>query len=464
MNRNYTRGSIGATMLKTAIFMLPGTLAISGYNVVDTFFVAKLGKLQLAAMGYTFPVVMLIGCVYHGIAAGIMTPVAQLMGREEPRRASKLVGAGVWLTVLISVILGVVGIATIPVVFPPMGATPEALKYINGYMIIWYVGGAVNALTMTGNQLLIATGHARWAGVSMMGGMLLNAVLDPLFIFGWGIIPGLGIVGAALATVLAQCVALIWVFMLINPRMHLVGNFRMPRRLLLAFWWTILRYGIPAALGMLLMPIGSAVTTVVVSRLGGDPAIAALAAAGRLEMLGFIFPMSLGIGLLPMIAQNYGAGYFDRVDRCRRFAMHFAFFFLVAISVLYFIFAETLSGWFCEDPEIKAIMVKYLRVVCACFAFIEIHRYSGFFFTGCGKPAVSAWLNALRILGLLTPFSLLALWSGSLEAVFYARLSADTIAGIVGCLLATRLTHRLLRSRRNSNGINGSLVQATAKP
>ena len=125
---------------------------------------------------------------------------------------------------------------------------------------------------------------------------------------------------------------------------------------------------------------------------------------------------------------------------------------------------ETLSGWFCEDPEIKAIMVKYLRVVCACFAFIEIHRYSGFFFTGCGKPAVSAWLNALRILGLLTPFSLLALWSGSLEAVFYARLSADTIAGIVGCLLATRLTHRLLRSRRNSNGINGSLVQATAKP
>ena len=449
MERNYTRGSIGRTMIRTAFFMLPGTLAISGYNVVDTYFVAKLGKLQLAAMGYTFPVVMLIGCVYHGIASGIMTKVAQLFGKGKSVKASKLVGAGVWMSLALSALLGVAGIASIPLVFPPMGATPEAMEYIRGYMIVWFIGGFFNVMAITGNQLLIASGNARGAGLSMMGGMVLNALLDPLFIFGFGPLPALGIVGAAIATVLSQVAATTWVFLILNPRMHLAGSFKMPARQLFSFWRTILYYGIPLALGMLLMPIGSTVTTVVVSNLGGDAAIAALAAAGRLEMVGFIFPMSLGVGLLPMVAQNYGAGLYDRVDQCRRFALRFALIFLLTVSVGYFVFADVLAGWFCNDPQVKPIMADCLRIVCGCFAFIEIHRYSGFFFTGCGKPAITAWLNALRILGLLTPFSLFALWLGSLNAVFYARLSADTIAGIVGWLLSSRLT-RSLRRRGNA--------------
>ncbi|MPN22275.1 hypothetical protein SDC9_169658 [bioreactor metagenome] len=88
-------------------------------------------------------------------------------------------------------------------------------------------------------------------------------------------------------------------------------------------------------------------------------------------------------------------------------------------------------------------MAAYLRIVPFGFAAVEIHRFSGFFFTGCGRPMAAALLNALRVVGLLIPFSLLALWAGSLTLVFWARLIADLLAGVIACWAATRMTRRL---------------------
>ena len=113
------------------------------------------------------------------------------------------------------------------------------------------------------------------------------------------------------------------------------------------------------------------------------------------------------------------------------------------MAVIYFLAAPRLAGFFSDDPEVVKIMVWYLRIIPVGFGLIEIHRYSGFFFTGCGKPGVSAWLNALRILGLMVPFSLLALYFKSLIGVFAARLAADVIAGSVGWAAAHYLTSRL---------------------
>lgn len=109
---SYTTGSIGGTMLKTGAAMIPATLAISGYNIANTFFVAKLGTLPLAAMGFTFPMVMLIGCVYRGLGIGAMTPLAHALGRKNYVKAAKLVSAGLLLIVALSadVIAGVIGL------------------------------------------------------------------------------------------------------------------------------------------------------------------------------------------------------------------------------------------------------------------------------------------------------------------------------------------------------------------
>lgn len=204
----------------------------------------------------------------------------------------------------------------------------------------------------------------------------------------------------------------------------------------------IIRFAIPSVFGMLLMPIGNGVITWVLSHFGNE-AVAASAAAGRLEVIAFFFPMSLGTTLLPIVGQNYGARLYSRINQCRRFAMRFAFAYLLIMAFLFALFAPWMVKFFSTDPKVISIMEDYLRIIPFGFGMIEIHRYSTFFFTGCARPGVAAWLNALRIAGLLIPLTLIALWCNSLTGVFGARLAADLIAGSIGLYCARCLTRKL---------------------
>lgn len=439
---SYTTGPVGSTMLRTACSMLAGTLAISGYNIADTWFVSSLGTDQLAAMGFTFPVIMLIGCVYRGLCVGVMTPTAHSLGGGRRTEAARLITSGLMLMMLTSLAIGTSGALTIKPTFLLCGAGPNVMPYIAQYMLIWYFGSFTGTLGMAGNDLLIAAGDSFIASMLMLFGLGLNVLFDPLFIFGWCGLPAMGIAGAALATVISQAVCGLFALRLLYSRHRLIASPRLPYHTIRKAWQTILRFSLPATLGMLLMPIGSAVITRIVASFG-NPAVAATAAASRLEVVAFIFPMALGIALMPMVAQNYGARRFDRINQCRRFAMRFAGGFLLSMAVLYFFAAPYVVGWFSRNPDVQRIMILYLRIVSFGFAAVEIHRFSGFFFTGCGRPIAAAFLNALRVVAFLVPFSLLALWSGHLVLVFWARLAADLLSGGIACCAARRMTRGL---------------------
>ncbi|OQA81589.1 MAG: Multidrug resistance protein NorM [Lentisphaerae bacterium ADurb.Bin242] len=427
----YTRGPIGRTMLRTAFAMLAGTLAMSGYNIVDTYFVGNLGKIPMAAMGFTFPVIMLIGCVFRGLGIGMMTTAAHAVGRGRKKKAAILISNGILLTVLFSILLAVLGMMSSRWIFRMLGASEEVLPQVVAYMDIWYFGCVTASLSMTGNDLLIAVGDSGRASMMMVIGLILNAVLDPVFIFGWGGIPAMGIRGAALATVIAQFVAAFLVLYLLWRQHRLLRFGPFPWRELKSSWNMVIRFAVPSSLGMLMMPVGSAVVTWI---------------AGRLEMVAFVFPMALGISITPMVGQNFGARLYDRIRACRKFAMRFAFLFLLGMALIYFFAAEFLVRQFSPDPEVRKIMVTCMHIIPWGFGMVEIHRFSGFFYTGCGRPAISAWLNAFRILGLMIPFSFAALAFHSLEGLFYARLASDLCAGTVGFLLARRMVERLPRN------------------
>ena len=438
----YTRGSIQGTMLKTGFAMLAGTLAMSGYNIADTYFVGQLGKSPLAARGFTFPVIMLIGCLFRGLASGVMTTAAQALGSGRKNKATRLVTSGILLIFLVSIVLALLGMASSEWIFEQFGATGETLELVKGYMNIWYFGCATASLSMTGNDLLIAAGDSKVASGMMIVGMFINVIFDPIFIFGFGPVPAMGIRGAALATIGSQFVATVVVLYVLYKRHGLLRFERIPWRQLKSSWKLVIRFAVPASLGMLMMPIGSTIITRITAAFG-DTAVAATAAAGRLEMVAFIFPMALGIPLLSMVGQNYGARLYDRIRACRRFAMRFAFLFLLGMAVIYFFAAPVLVRFFSPDQDVQQIMTLCMYIIPWGFGMIEIHRYSGFFFTGCGKPAVAAWLNALRIIGLMIPLSLLALYLHSLVALFAARLAADVLAGGIGYLLARHMVNHL---------------------
>lgn len=445
----YTRGSIGGTMLRTAASMVPATLAISGYNIVNTYFVAKLGTLPLAAMGFTFPMIMLVGCIFRGFGVGAMTPLAHALGRKNLVKAAKLTSAGLLLITLLSAIIGIAGYISIDWTFRQFGAGEEVMPMIHDYMRIWYLGSITGAISMTCNDLLIATGSTKTASSMMLGGMLLNAVLDPICIFGLMGVPAMGIKGAAAATIFSQALVSVVLFFILHYRHRLLTWGIFQWRLLKNSWMVVLRIAFPAIIGIMLMPIGNGIITRIVAEFGAD-AVAACAAAGRIEILAFIVPMSLGMSLMPMVAQNFGARQYERINECRRFSMRFAGIFGLFMAILYLAGAKYLPPFFSGDERVISIMTQYLLIVSWGFGMMEIHRYCGFFYTGCNRPSAAAWLNLLRIAGLLVPLSLLALYCNSLTGLFAARLIADVTAGAIGLCLVSRMTRELLNDRNNA--------------
>ena len=444
---SYTEGSIRAGMCRTALSMIPATLALCGYNLADTYFVGKLpGVHPLAAMGFTLPVVMLVGCIFRGMAVGVMTTCAQALGAQKTQRASHLVSGGALLIFTASILFAVLGMAFSRQLFILFGAGGETLRLAGTYIDIWFFGCATASLSMTGNDLLIACGDSRVASSTMMLGLLINVALDPLFIFGWGFFPAMGIAGAALATIIAQAVGTTIALCVLHFRHHLLNFERIPREVLFRSWLLMLKYAGPSVLGMLMMPLGMSILTRITAEFG-DVAVAAVSAAGRLELAAFVVPMSLGMTLMPFAGQNYGAKKYDRICEGRRFSMRFALFFLTGAAIIFTLFADQIVVLFKDDAEICRIMAQCLRITSWGFAGVEIHRFAGFFYTGCGRPSASAWLNAMRILGLLIPLSLLALYLNWLTGLFFARLAADVLSAVIGYALVRRMTNRLSAAR-----------------
>ena len=439
----YTEGSIRGGMCRTALSMIPATLALCGYNLADTYFVGKLpGVHPLAAMGFTLPVVMLVGCVFRGMAVGVMTTCAQSLGAQKAQRASHLVSSGVLLILSASVLFAVLGMAFSKNLFVLFGAEGETLRLAGTYIDIWFFGCATASLSMTGNDLLIACGDSRVASSTMMLGLLTNVVMDPLFIFGWGPIPAMGIAGAALATIIAQAIGTVIAMSVLHFRHRLLRLEPIPREVLFRSWFLMLKYAGPSVLGMLMMPLGMSVLTRITAEFG-EVAVAAVSAAGRLEMAAFVVPMSLGMTLMPFAGQNYGAKRYDRICEGRRFSMRFALFFLTGAAIIFTVFADRIVVFFKDDPEICRIMAQCLRITSWGFAGVEIHRFAGFFYTACGRPSASAWLNGMRIIGLLIPLSLLALYLNWLTGLFLARLVADILSAVIAYALVRRMTNRL---------------------
>lgn len=224
--------------------MLAGTLAISGYNIADTWFVSSSTD-QLAA-GIHFPAHHADRRVYRGLCVGVMTPTAHSLGGGRRPEAARLVTSGLMLMMLASLAIGTAGALTIEPTFRLCGAGSNVMTYVVQYMLIWYFGSFTGTLGMAGNDLLIAAGDSFTASMLMLFGLGLNVLLDPLFIFGWCGFPVMGIAGAALATVISQAVCGIVALRLLYSRHRLIASPRIPRDTLGKAWKTIIRFAVPA--------------------------------------------------------------------------------------------------------------------------------------------------------------------------------------------------------------------------
>lgn len=441
------RGGVARTLFAMAFPMLAGTFAMNAYNLTDTWFVSRLGTPPLAAMGFIFPVVMLLTCISGGIGSGVTTLVSHAIGRNDHPAAARLVTHGVLLVLAVTMVLSVSGYLLIDPVFRALGADAEILPLVGAYMRVWYIGALSMSLPMLGNGILISAGDSRSASMFMIIGTVLNIILDPIMIFGYLGCPAMGIAGAALATIIAQTVSMIWLLILLNRKHRLLTRWAGGFRVFLESLRRITTFAVPSVLNMILMPVSATVITKLLAGFG-TAAVAATGAAARIEMFAFMVPMALGMSLTPFISQNYGAARLDRVSRARWVSTFFALAYCSLIAVVFFTCAPQLAAIFTNDPAVTTVLVSYIRIISFGYGMMEIHRYSGFFLTGMYRPVSATILNVIRVLGLLIPLSYFGAHYWGITGVFAGRVVTDILVGFIGLVWVARTMARAFAAQR----------------
>jgi len=390
----------------------------------------------------------------RGLGLGGTAAVSHALGRSDTAGARRITTHTIILAFGVISVVSVGGLLTIDPLFRLLGAEDSVMPQIREYMTVWYLGVFFMVLPMMAGDIIRATGDTVRPSLIMMTSAGINIVLDPILIFGLAGIPALGIQGAALATLLARSVSCVAVLTVLHRRHRLI-EFSRPRWVeMWASWKEVLHVGLPSAFSTVLIPIAGAVLTWIVAQ-HGEAAVAAVGAAGRLEMFAFMVPMALGVSLVPFVGQNAGAGRLDRVRDAQRYSNTFAFVLGLIVAVLFWIFAGPLARLFSKDPEVVSILTQFLRIVPIGYGMNEIHRYSGFFLNGLRKPLHSTGVNLVRIVVLLVPLALVAEHFYGLTGLFWSRVATDLISGIVGIVWAGAILRRLIeqpdptgRSRR----------------
>lgn len=437
---------VAATVMKMAIPMLAGTFATNMYQLTDAWMVSRLGTEALAAISFTFPVIMFFSFLIRGLGTGTMTLVAHALGGDDRAGATTLIYHAILLAGLIALVLMTAGLISLKPLFNALGASGSVLVRVEEYMKIWYMGCMIMILQMVTSDVIFATGNTGVMSALMVGGTVVNIIFDYVLIFGKYGFPRLEMAGAALATLIAQTMVLVAALVILRKKMGLLHR-RGHEVSILSSWSKIMAFSIPGSLGMVATPVSAAIVTRLVAEYG-HAAVAATGVAGRIEMFAFMIPMAVGMSLIPFIAQNFGANRMDRIREARRGTMIFAVLYGVFIGAVFIASAGSMARVFSSDASVVEVLRSYIYITCAGYGMMEVHRYAGFCMTGTNQPFKASMLNVFRALVLLIPLSLMGNHLFKLNGIFGARCLTDLLAGMIGIWWSGRMLKRVQNQMR----------------
>ena len=311
-----------------------GVAVMMSFALIDTWFVAQLGGTQLAAMSYTFPVVVALSRLGIGLMAGVSSVAARRLGRNDVAGVQRLATDGVILATLVSVIASVVSLCTIRPLFALLDAAPAMLPLISDYMVVWYLGFFSFLVPMAGAGVIRGADDAKLTSAVIITGAVVNLILDPLLIFGLLGFPRLELQGAGLATVLSRLVTMVMGYWIIHHRLHLLGAWPRSFTVMRDSCRAMLVIAAPAAGTNMIIPLSSGVVVALLSGYG-SAAVAGYGAATRIQELVLVVFFAITAIIGPIVGQNLGAGKIDRVKQAVRLCtvLCLAFGLLVAVGL-----------------------------------------------------------------------------------------------------------------------------------
>lgn len=436
-----TEGPIGATIVGLAWPMFFALMAMVGFNAVDTWYVGRLGRDELAALSFTFPVIMTVGSVSLGLGIGGAAAISRALGAGDREQTRKLTTHLLMLGVLMMLILAPIGYAVARDLFYLLGARGDVLEGVVGYMRIWFIGLVFIILPMAGNNALRGTGDTKTPSAIMLSALAINMVLDPLLIFGLGPVPAFGLQGAAYATVGARSLTLLLSLFVLSRR-GLLYRGRVVWSEVLASWRSILRVGLPAAVTNVIVPASLVVVTGLIATFG-EAAVAGYGVAGRIEMIAVLTMHAVASVMVPFVGQNAGAMRWDRISRALTLSHRFALIWGASFFALAYVAAPSLIRAFNSDPGVVAAGAGYLRVVGISYGLQGALLISAAAFNGLNKPRPAFVLAVLRMFLLYLPLAWLGARVFGLEGVFFAGAIANGSAGLLSILWVRRVVGQL---------------------
>lgn len=430
---NMTEGPIGPAIISLMIPMMIGMIALVSYNIADTWFIGQLGTMELAAVSFTFPVAFIVNALSMGLGVGTSSVASRLFGARETGKIQRITTHAALLAVMVGVSVLIVGLLTIEPVFRLLGADDTTLPLIKRYMSIYYFGGVFLIVPMIGNSVLRASGDAKTPSYLMTTGAVLNVLLDPILIFGWGPVPRLEIEGAAIATVISNALVGVLAVGVIYFRDHLFRFRTEDWPLIVDSWRRILHVGVPSMASSLVAPMTTAFITWQVSQFGQE-AVAGFGVASRIEGLSLMALMALSAAVTPFSGQNFGARHYTRVMDGARYAWRWCTFYGFVVAVILFTGARYIALFFTSDPSAVNTAIMHLSMVPWSYSFLGISMVCVSAFNAVGKPTPGMLVSMSRTIGVYAPLAFVLAWLLELRGVFLAAFCANIVAGLLGYL------------------------------
>ena len=436
-------------LIQYAVPAIIAMTASSLYNMVDSIFIGHgVGALAISGLALTFPLMNLAAAFGSLVGVGAATLTSMRLGQRDYETAQRVLGNVVVLNILIGIGFGLVALIFLDPILYFFGASEATIGYAREYMVIILLGNVVTHLYLGLNAILRAAGHPRKSMYATINTVVINAILDPIFIFWfeWGIR------GAAIATVLAQIISLMWQFRLLSNREELLhfrrGIYRLRRK--------IVRDIISIGMSPFLMNLAACFIVILINKglkeFGGDLMIGAYGIVNRLGFFFVMIVMGINQGMQPIAGYNYGARQFDRVLRVLKLTMIGA----TCITTTGFLIGELCPrlavGLFTKDEELIRLSVEGMRIVFICYPIIGFQMVATNFFMSIGMASKAIFLSLSRQLLFLMPgliflphiFDVHTSWDGS-WGVWCSMPLSDLLASIVAFFM---LTYQLRKFKR----------------
>lgn len=420
--------NIGKLLMQYAVPAIIAMTASSLYNMVDSIFIGHgVGTMAISGLALTFPLMNLAAAFGSLVGVGAATLISVKLGQKDYDTAQCVLGNVFVLNILLGVAFTVIVMAFLDPILYFFGGSDETVGYARDYMYIILLGNTITHLYLGLNAVLRSSGHPQKAMYATIATVIINTILDPVFIYGFG----WGIRGAAIATIVAQIISLMWQLWIFSSKEELLhfhrGIFRLKRKIVfdsLAIGMSPFLMNMAACFIVILINQG-------LKKYGGDLAIGAFGIVNRLVFIIVMIVMGLNQGMQPIAGYNFGAKQYERVTKTLKLTIIYVTGVTTFGFIIGMLFSDTVVGIFTSDAELIELSAKGLRIVVMFFPIIGFQMVTANFFQSIGMASKAIFLSLTRQMVVLLPCLLILPRFFGAAGVWYSMPISDLLASLI---------------------------------